>query len=144
MKCELAVWMKGSFIDKPALVMLYGTTSESSSQAVGQNSPDLSNTAGHGARMLAQPSMTKVLLHSQQKIDWSSVVFRISSCSRRKARDPSPYRRGMLMSKMPSMQYAISSIRVVIRFDIQDIRFATLAIQMGFEPVSIGLDSGNL
>jgi hypothetical protein len=101
---DKAVWMKGRSMDKPALVMLYGTTSELSSQAVGKNSPEYLNNAGHGARMLAQVPVIMALFHSQQKIDLSSVVFIIPSCKRMKARGPSPYRMGMFISKMPSIQ----------------------------------------
>ena len=41
-----------------------------------------------------------------------------------KAFSPSPYINGMLTSKIPSKQYAISSSRVVTRREAQDIRCA--------------------
>ena len=55
----------------------------------------------------------------------STVVRMISSCSRRKAFPSSPYSSGMLRSKIPYRQYAVSSIRVVVRLAAHDIFWAT-------------------
>ena len=62
----------------------------------------------------------------------SGVDLMISSCSRRNAFSSSPYKRGMLTSKMPSKQYAISSMRVVARFAAQDIFWATATDESGW------------
>jgi hypothetical protein len=53
----------------------------------------------------------------------------------------SPYNKGMLMSKIPSRQYAVSSIRVVSLFDAQVILSAieNLASPSGFRKTSGGI-----
>ena len=61
----------------------------------------------------------------QAKILRSGLDLMISSCSLRKAFDSSPYSKGILTPNKPSRQYAMSSMRVVIRFAAHDILRAT-------------------
>ena len=56
------------------------------------------------------------------KMLWSGIRRMISSCNRRKADFPSPYRVGMLMLKIPSSEYAMSSSLVVSRIDAHESR----------------------
>lgn len=60
------------------------------------------------------------------RMESSEQVFNISSCRRIKARSPSPYSSGMLTLNMLRRQYAMSSVRVVLRCDAHDILLATL------------------
>jgi hypothetical protein len=63
----------------------------------------------------------------------SSDSFEISNCILRKALyAPSPYKRGMFTSKMPSKEYATSSARVHTLREAQHILAATLTECMFF------------
>lgn len=65
----------------------------------------------------------------QAKSELSSEAFMISSCSRIKTFvPPSPYSKGIFTSNRPIRQYAISSGRVVLRCEAQNI-FSAMAIR---------------
>ncbi|KAJ0284864.1 hypothetical protein Brms1b_009416 [Colletotrichum noveboracense] len=121
--------MIGSWMERPKLVIEYGTGRLDSSLA-GWYSRAFLKLRGDGASMLVHDGGSSSF-QDQQKSDSSVEILSISSCSRVKALEPSPYSSGMLMSKIPSMQYAISSTREVLRHDSHDILSATLAPEIG-------------
>lgn len=65
--------------------------------------------------------------HLHTRMDWSPDFLSTSSCSRRKALLPSPYRIGMFMPKMPISEYAVSSGLAVSLCAIQPILVATFS-----------------
>src|SRR3569833_560137 len=78
---------------------------------------------GEKARCCMPHEFSPLVLH-QAKIDKSSSFRNISCCNRSKALSPSPYSSGMLTSKIPIKEYAMSSVLVVWRRAAQRIRSA--------------------
>ena len=81
--------------------------------------------AGDGARSPESSTLPASSFCQANKLK-SFDVRRISSCKRKKALVPSPYRRGMFTPNIPSNEYVLSSILVVSRFAAHDIRCAML------------------
>ena len=91
-------------------------------------SPEWRKQSGQGA---SKPELSN-LSHLQAKTDSSVLLAMIISCSLPNAFFPSPYRRSMFRSKIPSMQYAVSSSSDVTLSAIQLIFCAVLAPRKSF------------